>query len=265
MGIFRFDATGQIVGFEEKPNARTARRRSARASRPASRFMQPGRREAVRRLDGHLRLHARRPARGARAARGRGLRPRDHPGRARHAPRERLPVPRLLAGRRHGGVVLRREHHAHAAERALQLLRPAAAGLHAAALPARRRGSTAAPWTRRSSPRAATSTSPTITQSIVGIRTRIGRGCAISRSVLLGADFYENDDDAPVHDGGGPELGIGADSVLDRVIVDKNARIGDGVRLDERSRRAERRRRRLLHPQRHHHRPQVGHGRRDVA
>ncbi len=71
----------------------------------------------------------------------------------------------------------------------------------------------------------------TITQSIVGIRTRIGRGCTVSRSVLLGADFYENDDDAPVHDGGGPEMGIGADSVLDRVIVDKNARIGRGVRL----------------------------------
>lgn len=71
----------------------------------------------------------------------------------------------------------------------------------------------------------------TITQSIVGIRARIGSGCKISRSVLLGADFYENDDDAPVQDGGGPEMGIGAGSVLDRVIVDKNARIGRGVRL----------------------------------
>jgi glucose-1-phosphate adenylyltransferase len=70
-----------------------------------------------------------------------------------------------------------------------------------------------------------------ITESIVGIRTRIGGGCTINRSVLLGADFYENDDDAPVSDGTGPEMGIGADSVLDRVIVDKNARIGRGVRL----------------------------------
>jgi glucose-1-phosphate adenylyltransferase len=71
----------------------------------------------------------------------------------------------------------------------------------------------------------------TITESIVGIRTRIGRGCRISRTVLLGADFYENDDDAPAHDGSVPEMGIGADSVLDRVIVDKNARIGPGVQL----------------------------------
>ena len=79
--------------------------------------------------------------------------------------------------------------------------------------------------------RAATSTARPSRQSIVGIRTRIDRGCRISRSVLLGADFYENDDDAPPFEGDGPQLGIGADSVLDRVIVDKNARIGAGVRL----------------------------------
>ena len=45
--------------------------------------------------------------------------------------------------------------------------------------------------------------------------------------MLLGADFYEERE----HSGDLPELGIGRDVVLDRVIVDKNARIGDGVRL----------------------------------
>jgi glucose-1-phosphate adenylyltransferase len=70
-----------------------------------------------------------------------------------------------------------------------------------------------------------------VSQSIVGIRARIGGGCRISRSVLLGADFYEKDDDAPSHEGSAPDLGIGSDSILDRVIVDKNARIGRGVRL----------------------------------
>jgi glucose-1-phosphate adenylyltransferase len=48
--------------------------------------------------------------------------------------------------------------------------------------------------------------------------------------VLLGADFYETDDEAPAR-GDSPRLGIGRDVVLDRVIVDKNARIGDDVRL----------------------------------
>ena len=55
-------------------------------------------------------------------------------------------------------------------------------------------------------------------------------GSTIRRSVLLGADFYEADDEAPAR-GDDPRLGIGKDVVLDRVIVDKNARIGDGARL----------------------------------
>jgi len=65
--------------------------------------------------------------------------------------------------------------------------------------------------------------------SIVGIRTRIDERARILRSVLLGADFYEADEDA-IGDSAVP-LGIGQDSVLDRVIVDKNARIGRGVQL----------------------------------
>jgi glucose-1-phosphate adenylyltransferase len=70
----------------------------------------------------------------------------------------------------------------------------------------------------------------TIEQSVVGIRTNIQGGATIRRSVLLGADFYEADDEAPVR-GRNPRLGIGRDVVLDRVIVDKNARIGDGAHL----------------------------------
>jgi glucose-1-phosphate adenylyltransferase len=70
----------------------------------------------------------------------------------------------------------------------------------------------------------------TIEGSIVGIRTHIQSGTMIRRSVLLGADFYEDDQDAPVR-GDRLRLGIGRDVVLDRVIVDKNARIGDGARL----------------------------------
>ncbi len=66
----------------------------------------------------------------------------------------------------------------------------------------------------------------TITSSVVGIRTRVSPGASITRSVLLGADYYEEDTAA-----NSIPLGIGRDVVLDRVIVDKNARIGDGVRL----------------------------------
>jgi len=70
----------------------------------------------------------------------------------------------------------------------------------------------------------------TVEQSIVGIRTNIQSGATIRRSVLLGADYYDADDDVPAR-GENPRLGIGRDVTLDRVIVDKNARIGDGASL----------------------------------
>lgn len=66
-----------------------------------------------------------------------------------------------------------------------------------------------------------------VDDSVVGIRTNVRAGSRIVRSVLLGADYYE-DGLAPADH---PPLGIGRDVVLDRVIIDKNARIGDGVRL----------------------------------
>jgi glucose-1-phosphate adenylyltransferase len=66
-----------------------------------------------------------------------------------------------------------------------------------------------------------------IDESVIGLRSHIQSGTVVTRSVLLGADFY--DDGAPLD--GSPELGVGRDAVLDRVIVDKNARIGRGARL----------------------------------
>jgi len=69
-----------------------------------------------------------------------------------------------------------------------------------------------------------------VESSVVGIRTHVRRGAAIRNSVLLGADFYEDDEIAPAR-GDAPKLGIGRDVILDRVIVDKNARIGEGARL----------------------------------
>jgi glucose-1-phosphate adenylyltransferase len=67
----------------------------------------------------------------------------------------------------------------------------------------------------------------TIHDSVIGLRSFIHAGTQISSSVLLGADFY--DDGQPPD--AIPALGIGRDVVIRRTIVDKNARIGDGVRL----------------------------------
>jgi glucose-1-phosphate adenylyltransferase len=63
-----------------------------------------------------------------------------------------------------------------------------------------------------------------VRNSVVGVRAMIQRGARVTNSVLLGADIY----DERVSD---TSVGIGPDAVLDRVIVDKNARIGAGARL----------------------------------
>jgi glucose-1-phosphate adenylyltransferase len=63
-----------------------------------------------------------------------------------------------------------------------------------------------------------------VVHSVIGIRTIIGKGASIEDTVLLGHDFYED----PA--GGGP-LGIGEGAVVRGAIIDKNVRIGKGVRI----------------------------------
>ena len=67
-------------------------------------------------------------------------------------------------------------------------------------------------------------------ESVLGVRATVGAGSRITRSVVVGADFYETEDDTAGL-GATPRLGIGRDVVIDRAIIDKNARIGDGCRL----------------------------------
>ena len=66
----------------------------------------------------------------------------------------------------------------------------------------------------------------TIKNSIIGLRSIIGKGCCISRTVLMGADYYEERDL-----GGGLAIGIGDGTSIDKAIVDKNARIGKNVTI----------------------------------
>jgi glucose-1-phosphate adenylyltransferase len=69
-----------------------------------------------------------------------------------------------------------------------------------------------------------------VKESVIGVRTVVQAGAKITRSVLLGADSYDEPGD-PGDIAERPPLGIGRDVVLDKAIVDKNARIGDGCRL----------------------------------
>lgn len=71
-----------------------------------------------------------------------------------------------------------------------------------------------------------------IERAVLGIRSRVGRGTRITESLLLGADDYETLDEIErARAQGQPPLGIGSDTVIRNAIVDKNARIGQGVRL----------------------------------
>jgi glucose-1-phosphate adenylyltransferase len=70
-----------------------------------------------------------------------------------------------------------------------------------------------------------------ISKSIIGIRSRIGAGATIDRSLIFGADYYEFDARKPA---GGIPLGIGPKSVISKAIIDTNVRIGRGVVLANR-------------------------------
>jgi glucose-1-phosphate adenylyltransferase len=71
-----------------------------------------------------------------------------------------------------------------------------------------------------------------IESSVIGIRSRIASGVKIRRSLILGADSYQTTDEiAHALTSGKPPMGIGAGSVIDGAIVDKDARIGRNVRI----------------------------------
>lgn len=66
-----------------------------------------------------------------------------------------------------------------------------------------------------------------IDRAIIGVRSVIESGATIRNSVIMGADFYE--ELAERTDRNVPPIGIGRNSVVDRAIIDKNARIGENV------------------------------------
>src|SRR5438067_6357036 len=60
---------------------------------------------------------------------------------------------------------------------------------------------------------------------VVGIRSVIQSGATIRNSIVMGADYFE----LGQTDSSQPPIGIGRNCVIDRAIIDKNARISDGV------------------------------------
>jgi glucose-1-phosphate adenylyltransferase len=69
-----------------------------------------------------------------------------------------------------------------------------------------------------------------ISNSVIGIRSRIGAGTEIISCYIMGCDFYETINEiAYNHEKGIPEAGIGDNCKLNHVIVDKDCRIGNNV------------------------------------
>ena len=66
-----------------------------------------------------------------------------------------------------------------------------------------------------------------ITQSVIGIRSRIGKGSVVRRVVMMGMDMYENYDD--VLSQKIIPMGIGENCHIENAILDINCRIGNNV------------------------------------
>ena len=71
-----------------------------------------------------------------------------------------------------------------------------------------------------------------ISNSVIGLRSRIGGGAQLEASYMMGADYYQTLEDMQADNlSGTPWIGVGKGSIIRRAIIDKNARIGANVRL----------------------------------
>ncbi len=71
-----------------------------------------------------------------------------------------------------------------------------------------------------------------IENSIIGLRCRIDRGTTIRNSIIMGNDFFLDDRERAEDQAQGlPDLGIGANTLIDGAIIDKNCRIGSNVSI----------------------------------
>ena len=71
-----------------------------------------------------------------------------------------------------------------------------------------------------------------IEQSVVGIRSRLGKGTTIENSIVMGNDYFTTKEDFDQQAKERPLMGIGQRCFLSKTIVDKNARIGNDVKIE---------------------------------
>jgi len=71
-----------------------------------------------------------------------------------------------------------------------------------------------------------------VSNSVVGIRSRIGKDTVIKNTYIMGCDYYETMDQINIKNAKGePILGIGERCIIENAIVDKNCSIGNDVQI----------------------------------
>jgi glucose-1-phosphate adenylyltransferase len=71
-----------------------------------------------------------------------------------------------------------------------------------------------------------------ISSSVIGVRSFVDIGSHVTRTVVMGADYYEPPEVLTANEATNrPRIGIGRHTRIDQAIIDKNARIGDNCVL----------------------------------
>jgi glucose-1-phosphate adenylyltransferase len=70
-----------------------------------------------------------------------------------------------------------------------------------------------------------------IVRSVIGIRSRIGKGTTIEHSIIMGNDHYQSHEYVDNAASDKPAMGIGQRCYISTCIVDKNVSIGNDVRI----------------------------------
>jgi len=75
-------------------------------------------------------------------------------------------------------------------------------------------------------------TDSTLRRCVVGIRSVLGEHSHLEEVIMMGADYHENEQELLADRAAGrPAFGVGRNCRIKHAIIDKNARIGDGVEL----------------------------------
>ena len=70
-----------------------------------------------------------------------------------------------------------------------------------------------------------------IERSVIGIRSRIGKGTTIEDSIIMGNDFFQSREELEDENNDEPPMAIGQRCFISNAIIDKNCKIGNDVRI----------------------------------